>query len=94
MFKLNTINEIPYFTYMFDSSNLWLGRLGHINYKNIKRMIELKLINNLGDLSNDKCITYSKYKIACSSFKSVERALNILDMIYNDIDLSLSYFLS
>lgn len=36
-------------------------------------MTELGLINNLGDLSNDKCITNSKYKITHSSFKSVER---------------------
>lgn len=86
MFKLNTINEMPSsFAYMFESINLWHGRLGHVNHKKIKRMIELGLITNLGDFSNNKCITCSKCKITRSSFKSVERSTNVLDLVHTDI---------
>lgn len=48
-------------------------------------MVELGLITNPGDLSNDKYIVRSKYKITCSSFKSVERSMNVLDLVHNDI---------
>lgn len=86
IFKLNTINEMSIsFAYMSESINLWHGRLEHVNYKKIKRMTELGLITNLGDLSNDKCITCIKCKITCSSFENVERSTNVLDLIHSDM---------
>lgn len=48
-------------------------------------MIELRLITNLSDLSNDKCIMCSKCKITCNSFNSVERSMNVLNLIHSDI---------
>lgn len=48
-------------------------------------MNELGLIINLGDLSNDKCIMCNKCKITPSSFKSVERSTNVLDLVHSNI---------
>ena len=43
--KPKTINKTnPAFAYLLDSYNLWYGRLGHVNYGSLKRLINLSHI--------------------------------------------------
>ena len=43
--KSKTINKTnPSFAYLLESSNLWHGRLGHISYGSLKRLIKLSHI--------------------------------------------------
>lgn len=48
LFKLNVMtimNKINKpFVYLFESSNLWHGRLGHVNYGTLRRLINLNHI--------------------------------------------------
>ena len=51
MWKLNvmaiiksSMNKASTFTYMLESSNLWHGRLGHVNYDTLCRLINLNHI--------------------------------------------------
>ena len=40
-------NTSSSFAYIVDSCDIWHGRLGHVNFSYMKKMVELRLIPNL-----------------------------------------------
>lgn len=91
MFKLNVIvvknaiNKMNSSAYLIESSNVWHGRLGHVNFNSMRRLIKFNGIPNFHIDSNYKCETCVEAKLTRSSFKSVERKTEPLDMIHTDI---------
>ena len=68
-----------------DSSNLWHGRLGHINFNSLKRMMNLKLIPNYAIDNSKRCDICVQAKQLKKPFKSVVRDSEILDLVHSDI---------
>ncbi|GJU08223.1 retrovirus-related pol polyprotein from transposon TNT 1-94 [Tanacetum coccineum] len=91
MFKLNEmvvkndINKINSSTYLIESSNVWHGRLGHVNFNSMRRLIKFYSIPNFHIDSKYKCETYVEAKLTRSSFKSIKQKTEPLDMIHTDI---------
>ena len=53
LFKLNVItlkptinNKVTFSAYLLESSNLWHGRLGHVNFNSLLKLINMKHILN------------------------------------------------
>ena len=92
MFKLNVIvtNAINKMNkssvYIVDSFNIWLARLGHVNYRSLHRMVNLGLLPKFEIDLNHQCETCTKSKFARQSFKIVEERSNeLLGLFYSDL---------
>ena len=92
MWKLNVMtiiksnmNKASTSTYMLESSNIWHGRLGCVNYDTLNRLINLNHIPTFQINSKHKCETCVETKLTKSSFQSVERNTEPLDLNHNDI---------
>ena len=92
MWKLNVMaiikldmNKASTSTYILEPSNLWHGRLGHINYDTLCRLINLKYIPTFQIDAKHNCETCVEAKLIRSSFQSVDRNTEPLDLIYSDI---------
>ena len=92
LFKLNVMTIKPKimnktnasFVYVLKSSNLWHGRLGHVNYGSLKRLINLNHIPTIQIDIKHKCETCVEAKTRLS-FQTIERNIESLDMIHSDI---------
>ena len=71
--------------YILKSSNLWHGRLGHVNYDTLRRLIYLNHMPTFQIDAKDKCKICVEAKLTRSSFQNVERHTRPLDLIHNDI---------
>ena len=85
MWKLNVMtiiksnmNKTSTSAYILESSNLWHGRLGHVNYDTLRRLINLNHIQIFEIDSKHKCETCVEAKLTRSSFQSVENTFNLL----------------
>ncbi|GJS01455.1 retrovirus-related pol polyprotein from transposon TNT 1-94 [Tanacetum coccineum] len=89
MFKLNVMvvkNEINNSSaYLIESSNVWHARLEHVNFNSLRRLIKSNSIPNCHINSKYKCKTCVEAKLTRTSFKSVKRTTEPLDMIHTDI---------
>ncbi|GJS87278.1 retrovirus-related pol polyprotein from transposon TNT 1-94 [Tanacetum coccineum] len=91
MFKLNVmvvmneINKMNSSAYLIESSNVWHGRLGHVNSNSMRHLIKFNSIPNFHNDSKYKCETCVEAKLTRSSFKLVKRKTEPLDIIYTDI---------
>ncbi|GJR82221.1 pol polyprotein [Tanacetum coccineum] len=91
MFKLNVmvvkneINKINSSAYLIESSNVWHARLGHVNFNSLRRLIKFNSIPNCHIDSKYKCETCVEAKLTRTSFKSVKRTTEPLDMVHTDI---------
>ncbi|CAM8934624.1 unnamed protein product [Rhodiola kirilowii] len=90
MWKLNviaikTINKESSSAYLLESSNLWHGRLGHVNYDSIRNLMKLDCIPKLQIDSEHKCEICVEAKLTRTSFHSVERDTEPLDLIHSDL---------
>ena len=92
LFKLNVMVVKPIINkvnnasiYMLESSNVWHSRLGHVNYDTLRRLINLNHIPKFHIDSNHKCETCVEAKLTRSSFKSIERNNEPLNLIHSDI---------
>ncbi|GJX45233.1 retrovirus-related pol polyprotein from transposon TNT 1-94 [Tanacetum coccineum] len=91
MFKLNVmvvkneINKMNSSAYLIESSNVWHGRLGHVNFNSMRRLIKFNSIPNCHIDSKYKCETCVEAKLTRTSFKSVKRTTEPLDMVHTDI---------
>ena len=92
MWKLNVMtiiksnmNKVSTYIYMLELSNLWHGRLGYVNYDTLCRLINLNHIPNFQINAKNKCETCVEAKQIRSSFQSVERHIEPLDLIHSDI---------
>ena len=85
LLKMNVMTAFPTIdnnkgtssVYVLESSNVWHGRLGHVNYYTLDRLINLNLLPKFKIDFNHKCEICVEAKMARASFKSVERALNL-----------------
>ena len=93
LFKLNVMNVMPITnnknkassSYLIESSNIWHGRLGHVSFTTIKRLINLDLIPSFTiDLSH-RCEICIESKLTKTPFHSIERSSQILDLVHSDI---------
>ncbi|KAJ9544786.1 hypothetical protein OSB04_024493 [Centaurea solstitialis] len=92
MFKLNvmaikpSVNEINKSSaYLLESSYTWHGRFGHVNFDTLRRLINLEVIPKFHIDSKYKCQTCVEAKLTRSSFQSIDRSTNHLDMIHTDV---------
>ena len=81
----SNMNKVSTSTYMLESFNLWHGRLGHVNYDTLCRLININHIPTFQIDSKHKCETCIGAKLTRSSFRSVERHIRPLDLIHSDI---------
>ena len=70
---------------MLESSNVWHSRLGHVNYDTLCRLINLNHIPAFNIDSKHKCETCVEAKLTRSSFQTIERNTEPLDLIHSDI---------
>ena len=81
----SAMNKASTFAYILESSNLWHCRLGHVNYKTLRRLINLNHIPTFQIDAKHKCETYVEAKPTKSSFQSIERHNEPFDLIHSDI---------
>ena len=79
------MNKASTSSYILESSNLWHGRLGHINYDILCRLINLNHIITFQIDAKYKCETCVEAKVTRSSFQSVEGHTEPLNLIHSDI---------
>ena len=48
-------NASSSFTYIVESCDIWHGRLGHVNFSYMKKMVVLSLIHKLSLENHGKC---------------------------------------
>ena len=91
MWKLNVMtiiksnmNKVSTSTYVLESSNLCHGRLGHVKYYTLLRLINLNHIPTFQIDAKHKCETCIKAKLTRSSFQSIDRHMEPLDLIHSD----------
>ena len=97
MWKLNVMTIIKFemnkassSAYILESSNLWHGRLGHVNYDTLRKLINFNHIPTFQNDVKHKCESCVEAKLTRSSFQSVERYTEPIDVIHSDIcDLKL-----
>ena len=91
LFKLNvmTVKNINKknnsSAYLLESSNVWHGRLGHVNYETMRRLINLNHIPTFQISSKHKCEICVEAKLTRSSFQTIERHTKPLDLIHSDV---------
>ena len=93
LFKMNVITVFPIiennkstsFTYMLKSFNVWHGKLCHVNYNNLNRLINLNLLSKFEIDFNRNCEICVKVKMARECFKPVERSTKPLELIHSDV---------
>nr|GEV85297.1 Pol polyprotein [Tanacetum cinerariifolium] len=85
MVVMNNINTINSLAYLIESSNVWHGRLSHVNFNSMRCLIKFNSIPNFHIDSKYKRETCVETKLTRSSFKSVKQKTEPLDMIHTDI---------
>ncbi|GJS07095.1 pol polyprotein [Tanacetum coccineum] len=91
MFKLNVMvvknemNKMNSSAYLIESSNVWHGHLGHVNFNLMRCLIKFNSIRNWHIDFKYKCETCVEAKLTRTPFKSVKRTTEPLDMIHTDI---------
>ena len=71
--------------YIVDSCGIWHGRLGHVNFSYMKKMVELSLIPKLSLENHRKCESCVESKTTKKSYKSVERESDLISLIHSDL---------
>ena len=93
LFKLNVMTVMPITnnknkassSYLIESSNIWHGRLGHVSFNTIKRLINLDLIPSFTIDLGHRCEICIESKLTKTPFHSIERNSQILDLVHSDI---------
>ena len=94
LFKMNVMTIVPPIkninkntssAYMLASLNVWHGRLGHVNYNTLRRLINMKCLPKFKIDPNHKCEICVESKLARTSFQSIERSSEPLELIHLDI---------
>ena len=95
LFKMNVMTVVPPIkninkkntssAYMLESSNVWHGRLGHVNYDTLRRLINMECLPNFKIDPNHKCEICVESKLTRTSFQSIERSSEPLELIHSDI---------
>lgn len=92
LFKLNVtivipkkVNKVNFSAFLLESSNLWHGILGHINYDILYRLFNLDHIHIFQIDSKPKRETCFEAKMIGPSFHSIKSSTESLYLIYNDL---------
>lgn len=86
MFKFNVdLNKISPYVYSLCDFNIWHARPCHINKENISNLSNLGLILKLNVNDLEKCEYCSQAKITNTSYKSVIKKFDPLDVVHTDI---------
>ena len=81
----SNMNKASTPAYILKSSNLWHGRLRHVNYDILCRLINLNHIPTFQIDAKNKYETCVEAKLTMSSFQSVKRYTEPRDLIHSDI---------
>ena len=88
LFKLNVIavdmNKDFSSSYLLESKCLWHERLGHVNNKTLRKLINLNIFPKF-ECNKSNCQICVESKYAKHPYKSVERNSNPLELIHTDI---------
>ena len=94
LFKMNVMNIVPPIkninnkntssTYMLESPNVWHGKLGHVNYDTLRRLINIECLPKFKLDPNHKCEIYVESK-PTRTFQSIERSSEPLELIHSNI---------
>lgn len=83
LFKMNVMTFIPTINkiialvvYVLESSLLWHGRLGQVNYESLRRLVNLDHIPSFHIDTKHKCETCVEAKLTRSPFRLVEKVPN------------------
>ena len=94
LFKMNVMTSVPPIkninkntssAYMLESSNVWHGRRGHVNYDTLRRLINMECLPKFKIDPNHKCEICVESKLARTSFQSIERSSEPLELIHSNI---------
>ena len=95
LFKMNVMTVVPPIkninnkntssAYMLESSNVWHGRLGHVNYDTLHILINMECLPKFKIDPNHKCDICVESKLTRTSFQSIERSSEPLELIHSDI---------
>ena len=95
LFKMNVMTVVPPIkninkkstssAYMLESSNVWHGRLGHVNYDTLRKLINMECLPNFKIDPNHKYEICVESKLTRTSFQSIERSSEPLELIHSDI---------
>ena len=88
LFKLNVIHSSfneNHLIMNIESSSIWHGRLGHVNYNSIKKLMNLNLIPKDNLKNNQKCSVCVEAKLPRQPFKSINRDSDLLELIHSDV---------
>ena len=93
LFKLNVmtivskLNEmiVSSSSYLLASSHLWHGRLGHVNYNSLRRLINLECLPKFDINLNHKCEICVEAKMTRKSFSTIERSTEPLALVHSDL---------
>ena len=70
---------------MLESSNVWHGRLGHVNYNTLRKLINMECLHKFQIYPNKKCEICVESKLTRTSFQSIERSSEPKELIHSDI---------
>jgi transposase InsO family protein len=94
LFKLNVMTVVPTLAmnknitssaYFVESSNIWHGRLGHVNFATLRKLISLECLPKFNIDPNHKCEICVEAKLTRTSFQSIHRNTEPLDLVHTDI---------
>ena len=95
LFKMNVMTVVPHtkninnknmsYVYMLESSNVWHGRLGHVNYDTLRRLINMECLPKFKLDPDHKCEICVESKLTRTSFQSIERSSEHLELIHSNI---------
>ena len=95
LFKMNVMTIVPPIkkinnkntssAYMLESSNVWHGRLGHVYYDTLPRLINMECLPKFKLDPNHKCEICVESKLTRTYFQSIERNSEPLELIHSDI---------
>ena len=84
LFKMNVMTIVFDFNnkntssaYMLESSNIWQGRLGHVNFDTLCKLMNLELLPKFNIDANHKCETCVESKLTRAYFKIWKEVLNL-----------------
>ena len=91
LFKMNVMTIVSNFNnkntssaYMLESSNIWHGRLGNVNFDILCKLMNLELLPKFNIYGNHKCEICVESKLTRASFQIIERSTKPLELIHSD----------
>lgn len=89
LFKLNVMTIIKKenspFIYLIESSNLWHGKLGHINFNSIRKLVNMEHIMRFQIDYKHKCEICVEAKSIWPLFQIFGRNIELLELIHSDM---------